>query len=394
MTSVSFSSILSKYAQSIIIFFWLISTTVYLKIFGIVTSLEAEKYISEAQRFINNGTFSAPRYWFYCITIFIILIALKLKIGLIGAVIIQSLLNICAYLFFYNELKKIFKIPQTAFFIIIYLLIFLPYQSWVVFLYTESAFFSLILILFSILLRYKTYGIKNLFVIGIVLFFVIISRPLGILFAASIYVYFFYCADKKWKIILSFFSILLFTFSFFIINTIFSSISDWSITQAFEQQSIICDLPDTSSSFPKLNLAVIGSPVSKLFYYVTHNFTHFIHFAGVKLQYFFFMTRPYYSKSHNYFLLLNTIAIYFFIVAGFFITPVKFRKEIIAFLATSIICYTIAIVFQCDDYHNRFILSIYPFFVILAARTIEELLLVFFKNNKKTTGVCIEKTIV
>lgn len=394
MISVSFSTILSKYAQSIIIFFWLVSTIVYLKLYGIVTALEAEKYIAEAQRFLQNGTFSAPRYWFYCITIFIILIALKLKIGLIGAFIIQSLLNIGAYLFFYTELKKIFKIPQTAFFIIIYLLLFLPYQSWVVFLYTESAFFSLILILFSIVMRYKPNGVKNLFIISLILFFVIISRPLGILFTASIYVYFFYCADKKWKIILSFFSIVLFTFSFYVINTIFSSISDWSITQAFEQESIICDLPDTATSFSKLNLAVSGNPVYKLFYYVTHNFTHFIHFAGVKLQYFFLMTRPYYSKIHNYFLLLNTLTIYFFIVAGFFLSRIKLKKEINAFLVTSIICYTIAIVFQCDDFHNRFILSIYPFFVVLAARTIEDLLLYFFKNNKQATSVCIEKTIV
>jgi hypothetical protein len=133
------TNILSKYAKVLIIVTWLFTTMIYLKIFGIVTYAEAEKYITEAQRFLTTHTFSAPRYWFYSITIFIIALALKIKIGLTGAFILQSLLNLFAFLFFYNELKKIFKFPLTAFFIIIFLLIFWPYQSWVVYLYSESA---------------------------------------------------------------------------------------------------------------------------------------------------------------------------------------------------------------------------------------------------------------
>ena len=387
------ASILTKYSKILIVLCWLVTTIIYLKIFGVVTILEARKYISEAERFINEGNFSAPRYWFYCITIFIIVIALKLKIGLTGAFVLQSLLNVFAWLFFYTELKKIFKIPATAFFVIIYLLIFLPYQSWIVYLYTESAFFSLILILFSVLMRYKPVGIKNLLIIGLALLLVIISRPLGILFAGSVYVYLFYTAPKKWKIILSFCSIIFFLFSIYTINTIFSTIADWSITQAFEEESIICDLPGINTTYPKLYLAASGSPIYKLFFYVTHNFGHFLHFTGVKLQYFFLMTRPYYSKAHNYFLLVNTFTIYFLVIAGFFIKKATFNGEVLVFLITSIALYTLTIIFQCDDYHNRFILSIYPFFVILAARTAESVGLHFFKNNIHAPGIGIEKTV-
>jgi len=49
----------------------------------------------------------------------------------------------------------------------------------------------------------------------------------------------------------------------------------------------------------------------------------------------------------------------------------NFNKSIAIFLTSSIVIYALAISFQCDDYHNRFALSIYPFFVILAARATE-----------------------
>jgi hypothetical protein len=393
MTFSRLAFFISKYSRVLIVLCWLITTLLYLQRFGLFTVLESEKYISEAKRFIDTGNLSAPRYWFYCTTIFIIALALKLKIGLTGAFVVQGLLNIVAYLLFYTALKKVFKIPATAFFVVIYLLLFLPYQSWVVYLYTESAFFSSLLILLSVLMRYKPTGVKNVFLLGLALLFVIVSRPLGILFAAAMYVYLFYMADKKWKLILGLGSILFLILAVYVINTIFSTIPDWRITQAFEEESIICDLPGTRLTYATLDLAATGSPVYKLFFYVTHNFRHFLHFSGVKLQYFFLMARPYYSNLHNNFLLVNTACVYLLVLAGLFMKKRTAYKGFVVFMAMSILLYTLTIILQCDDYHNRFILSIYPFFVILAAMTAEYLALHFFKNNIHAPGVGIEKTV-
>jgi hypothetical protein len=125
---------------------------------------------------------------------------------------------------------------------------------------------------------------------------VILARPLGILFAAGVYTYFFFYAEKKWKIILGIFSVFIFVFALYVVNTIFSTITDWNIIKPFKEESIICDLPGTVPSNIQLDLTATGTPVYQLYYYITHNFFHFLHFADVKLQYFFLMTRPYYSK--------------------------------------------------------------------------------------------------
>ncbi len=378
-----------KYDIFLILLIWLVSTFLYLHFFGIVTKMEAAKYIAEAESYIKTASFSAPRFWFYCITIFVIVISLKLKIGIIGAFVIQAILNLFAYLFFYKALKKIFLIPQIPLFIVVYLIIFWPYQRWVVYLFTESAFFSLILILTSIVILYKPNTLKNVLLYGIGVILVILSRPLGIIFLASIYLQLFYCANKKAKIILGCSSIIVLICAYFVVNAIFSSISDWTITQAFEEESIICALRSTNPSNTKLDLATSGSPIYQLVYYLKNNFSHFLRFAAIKLQYFFLMTRPYYSKSHNYFLLLNIIPIYLLTIAGLFIKQVTSTNRVRVFFISNILIYTVVIILQCDDYQNRFILSLYPFFVVFSTKTIEYFVLQFFKNRKYASSISI-----
>ncbi|MBL7701260.1 MAG: hypothetical protein JNM14_03340 [Ferruginibacter sp.] len=381
MPSNSLSSFFLRYGKLCTGLLWLLSVIIYLNIYGVVTRLEAEKYIDEANLYINTGSFSAPRFWFYSATIFIIAIAIKIKTGMVGAFVIQALLNFFAFMLFYKALTKIFQSALTPVLIIFYLLAFSPYQSWVVYLYTESVFFSAILMLVSTLILYKPDRLKNILFISLALLLAFISRPLGILLGMGVYVYFFYYANKKWKVIIACGSVVMMMLGYFVINTVFSSIHDWHITQAFEEESIICDLP-ASQPYQKLDLVNTGSPLYQLWHYVTHNFSHFLQFAGLKIQYFFLMTRNYYSNTHNLFLLLNVIPLYVSAICSFFIRKHKFSKEITAFLAGIILFYTLTIVFQCDDYHNRFLLSIYPLFVLLAARFLEHFCLFMFKHHK------------
>lgn len=368
---------LNKYGMYIIIICWFVSLAFYYKSFGLITTLEAGKYIREAHSFLNDGTFSAPRYWFYCVTIMIIALALKTGIGLTGAFIIQFIINLYAYLLFYKALKKLLVNPLSALFATIYLMLFWPYQSWIVSLYTEPVYFSMILFLVSVLILYKPNNLKNILLILAALVLVIISRPLGLLFTAGTYLYFFINANKKWKIIIACGSVVLIICGAYAVNLIFSTINDWTITEAFERQNIICD--EHSIPAVNLNLSTNGSPIYKLWFYITHNFSHFIHFAGIKLRYFFLMKRDYFSTAHNYFLLANVIPVYVLAIAGLFRSRIS--KGIMAFIITTIFLYTIIIILQCDDYHNRFILSIYPLFVILAALGFES----FFLKTKITS---------
>ena len=129
MNHSSIPAAIQKHGRIIVIFAWLAGTLIYLACFGVVTNLEAGKYIEEAHRFIDNGHFSAPRYWFYAVTLFIMIAAIKLQVGMTGAFVLQALLNLLAYLLFFKALKKLFSNPVPALLVILYLLAFWPYQS-------------------------------------------------------------------------------------------------------------------------------------------------------------------------------------------------------------------------------------------------------------------------
>ena len=381
-----------RYSRLIIILLWVLSAAAYVYSFGFTTTLEAEKYINEANNFIDHGSFSAPRFWFYSITIFINVIAFKLHTGLIGSFILQGIFNLSAYLLFFKAMKKIFSNELTALILVCYLLLFWPYQSWIAYLYSESAFFSAILILIATLILYPPTSVKNMFMISAALFIVVLARPLGVLLIVATCIYLFVKANKKWRIILAFASIVLLCGAYAAVNIIMSSVSDWDITKPFRYEFIICELY-TNGPHAKLDLNPSGNPMQQLVYYLTHNFSHFTKFTLLKLKYFFLMTRSYYSSMHNLFLLINIIPLYLFAIIGIFKKSGKMGAAVFAFIISTIVLYTLTIVFQCDDYHNRFVLSIFPLFAILAAKGLENLNSLLFKNGVNASGVGIKKSI-
>ena len=366
----------NKYNYHIIIILWLISTAIYIKHFGLFTHLEAEKYIYQAKNLIEHGSFTSVRFLFYCITILIIAFSFLIKTGIIGVFFLQAGLNLFSILLFRKALNKLFIHETTSFLVIVCLLMFWPYQSWISFLYTESVFYSSILILTSSVILYTPHQTKHLVYLFGSLLLVVLSRPLGILFSAGVFVFLFYYSSEKIKKMLWISSIAFIAIFIFTVNTIFSNISDWYITKPFVEESIICDLPNSYPSGLKLNLIHNNSPLLELFYYITHNFKHFIQYAFLKLKYFIGMTRPYYSKSHNLILVSYGVFMYTLTLISFFIRKTKRVFGILLFLVPTILLYTLTIIFQCDDYHNRFMLSIFPFFVIMAGMTID-----YFTNS-------------
>ena len=143
-----FQIICHKYNVAIISVCWLFFLFFYIKFYGIVSNLEGEKYIKEAQNLLNGQGFSAVRFWFYSVTIIIIAAALKLKIGFLGVVIIQSLLNLFTLLYFYKSLTLIFgKFTLVPLILICITISFTPYSSWNVYYFIEL-FFPLCLLIY------------------------------------------------------------------------------------------------------------------------------------------------------------------------------------------------------------------------------------------------------
>ncbi|MBC7626694.1 hypothetical protein [Ferruginibacter sp.] len=244
----------------------------------------------------------------------------------------------------------------------------MPYSSWNVFLYTESVFYSSILFLTSAIIRHNYTKKKSIvFLIIFALVVTILSRPLGILFIPAVLFYFYVSLEKKARLIIIPAGIIGLGVLVYATNIVFTTTTDATITLSAKEGCVVCGvLPATNV---KLNLLTAGSPLQQLYYYVSHNFSHFITLGFARLNAFFFMTRPYYSARHNIFLLAFIIPLYILSGISFVIKKESRYKPVFYFMVVSIITFAIVIMLQCDDYHNRFILGLFPFLLILSGKT-------------------------
>jgi hypothetical protein len=362
----------------IIVAMWLLAELLLFGKLGFYFQMEAEKYISEANFILQNQHLSQGRYLFYLSTILIIALSISIKIGLHGAVFIIAIINLAGYLYFFKALKKVFNARLPAFLVILFLLSFWPYQAWSLFLYTECLFYSVVMVLFSRLLLYEKMDMKFLVSTFFILALVIISRPLGILFVFPVLFFLFFHLTRRQKIFFYGLLIVAFFLLGWVVQVVFTTTPDWNMQRAFLEENIICDMPVTMGN-SQLEVSDHPNQLYRLFFYITHNFSHFSGLALTRLKYFFLNTRPYYSGMHNAYLLISLVFIYACILIGIRSIKTKFSTSLLVFIFSTIFFFALAIAFQCDDYHNRFFLTLMPLLTVLAVVGATPLL------NKATT---------
>lgn len=344
---------------------WLFFQALWYFSLGIHFDLEAEKYIREADYLLLNKSFSEARYLFYFSTTAVIALCKMLGLGLYGALFTIMVINLFSYQYFFKALRQFFGERLPAYLVIFLLLSFWPYQSWTLYLYTECFFYSAVLLLFSQLILYRLLSLKFLLLTTLFLLLVIISRPLGILFVFPTLLFIFVKLSKKQKIYFAFAALVSLLLFNYIVQTVFTTTSDWSLQKTITEADIICNIPGPDAG-QKLNLSNHPNQLYQLLYYVTHNFSHFAKLALLRLQYFYTMVRDYYSVFHNIFLLVYIGVIYASILLGIKRIVKILPLALGVFIFTAISLFTFTIALQCDDYHNRFILTLMPFFFTLS----------------------------
>ena len=68
---------------------WIVIQTFLLWYNGIVTGLEAGKYITQAEHFLQAGKFTSSNYWLYSTQIFLLATAIKLQLAFTVIVAVQ-----------------------------------------------------------------------------------------------------------------------------------------------------------------------------------------------------------------------------------------------------------------------------------------------------------------
>jgi hypothetical protein len=330
---------------------------------GIVTNLEAEKYILRANNLIENGSYDLS---YICYSTFIIFLALvfKLGIGYKGVVLFQLILNGFATIKIFQITKAISGEKIVAFFASLFFILCYQIQVWNFHLYTDSFFLSIVILFFDALINSNLTKWSNRIKFATLLLLLLFARPTGILFLVPFIVYVIIknrntiFKINNYKIIFYSSLLLIFIFS----GSIYLNKSQLmynGLFQAFPSNKIICGVESGLENFISLKNNPHGT-----FQYLSHNITLFIKVSYLKLVSFYGMVRPFFSSTHNL-ILMSFYPIYLLSIIGI-CTKFKFKEDKY-FIITTLMVFSGLVIITCVNWHSRFILPILPFIIILAA---------------------------
>ncbi|RYZ20091.1 MAG: hypothetical protein EOO16_17845 [Chitinophagaceae bacterium] len=348
---------------------WLLVQAALWGYYGTMTELEAKKYIHAARYLLGHGNFPERKYLFYADTPLLIAASLKLGLGYAGAIVFQLALNGLSTAAFYQLVSRATGSARAAFAGTAALLLFIPYQSWNVYLYTESVFFSALVLFMYCLYRLAAatqHKARWCLLSAVALLLLVTARPFGMLFLPAVLLFGFFELPRRLRAVSGALALLGLGFLYIALNRAFSGSVDWNALRPNVAGSIICDIPDPRYQQP-LHLRPGGNPVDQLAYYIVHNPAHYARLSVLRLKAFLLPTRTWYSGLHNAFLVGVCLLLYTTFALG--IGPLRRRvpRSFFAFLVLALAGYTIAITFQCDDYHNRFWLALAPMLILAAA---------------------------
>jgi hypothetical protein len=360
---------------------WAIIQGIFIYQHGIITTGEAHKYIIEAHTFLSTGTLSSPKYLLYFTQICLLAIAFKTGLGYSFVLIVQLLFSALATYSFYRLLGRLFP-PQTAIIGTMLLLLNYPFQEHNVYLQTESIFYSFTILFSTYLLQLSKLTLLHFTGILAALVILCITRPTGILFVPVTFIYLFFTFLKdintKLKVIITVAVALIFTW---ILNGLLDSGGGLDFMLPYREEHIICGLP-TLNQPASIDTTTNGNSLYGLAYYITHNFSQFSRLALLKCKSFFAMVRPYYSTGHNILLAVYFYPLYIFALSG--INWWRRRHTYLLMYLSGLILITLGTtLLTCDDWHNRWLLSISPWIILLGLPAITRM---FTWYNKKSTN--------
>jgi hypothetical protein len=367
----SFLSRLSKqYNQKIVLFIlWVIIQCFLLWQNGIVTNLEATKYIDQAKVFLVTGKYSSTNFLFYSVQILLIAACLKFKITFLFLVIIQMMFNGISVACFYKLTEKFSGTVLVPFISTMYFLVFFYYHLYNTFLFTESLFFSFSVIYTYFLFSREKMTSRNMLLLLVFLSVLYLTRPTGIFFipATCLFIILKFYSKHALKIILASTCIAL-IFFYFLFNFSLGSGGEFNFLLPYLDERIICGMP-TIKEAHNIFIPVEKNSIAGLFYIVTHHFNLFFRLAIQRIIAFFGIYRPYYSSLHN---IIASAYFYFmyFIIIWNIRSLFRANKAEIWFLISNIALMTITVMLSCDEWGNRFIFSVLPFILLLGVISI------------------------
>ena len=345
---------------------WLAVNQLLYARFGIVTNFESAKYIEQADFLLSQGAYASGNFIFYSVPILII--ALSKITGSFPwlVVLLQLLVNAVSVLCFYRLNLRLTRNQLGSLVVTILLVTMIYYQLYNFYLFTESLYFSFSILYTYLLFRIRKPSASNLLLLFGCLSLLYFTRPTGVFFvpATILFLVFRFYRRKAWTITVLF-GLAAVVLLYLLLNLALPSGGEFDFLLPYLDERVICGVPTVQQ---KNAISIPGekNSVEGLWYIITHHTGLFLDLGLRRLAAFFGVIRSHYSTWHNLYLVLYFWPVYAVII-------LRLRKLIRYFLPESIFLFLniffimVTVVLSCDEWHNRFILALLPFFLLLGS---------------------------
>ena len=342
--------------------------------YGIRVFFDSAAYLEAADYIIMHGELQDLHHLFYTVPI-LIMTAIRLLFPgeIIPILLFQCFLSWVATIFLYKSAVTIFNSRMAGLMAGVIFLLWLDNIHWNITTMTESIACSIYCFVVYVLSRWQDRP-KDIFRLAILLVFAFFSRPTGIVIIIGVFVF---LIAHHWGTLREKRPMLIAIALIGTILIVFSAdrmLDHWNFTEQYMKGNIITyadvvkDRPLFHESLtidppPSKTFSTSKSPIGRIVSFIYDNPIYFLKTASLKVSYLVAFVRPYYSWSHNIYLMLWISFVYVSFVLGWRTTtnlPVKI------FAAATIILNCGLIAISSVDWDNRFYIPMEPGIVLLA----------------------------
>jgi hypothetical protein len=326
---------------------------------------EAEKYITEARNLADGQGLGNRKYIFYILPIFLIFISTKANLGFSLAIGIQLAANALATLAFFKTAQHIWGNRLKSVITTLLYITFIPLQQWNSFLYTESLFYSLCVLFIYLTVVYPPYKTRPPLALIAVILLMVFTRPMGLFIIPVLLFSLLYkiqiSKKVKWLITLAT-AILLYT----TLNFLYNSGSGMNILLPQTEGMVLCDVGQAIAT-DHLTLPTTHNPINSLALFIFYNPVYFSKLALLRLISFFNLTRQEYSFGHNLYFSCYMVFLYVLTFVSYWFSKTTAIKPLRYTFLPILLILAAGVMLQCNEYNNRFSLTLFPWFILFAA---------------------------
>lgn len=361
----SIHQLIKKYPLQLLFLTWLLMQVTLMLVVGIVTDKEAIKYSDEAQYLLAHHSFSQPKYLFYSLYVSLHVLFYAMGAETTGVYLFQLIFNGCALLLLYKTALQLSKSKAVAFITALLLVICHLWQYWTVFLYTESVFCNLVIVLVYMLFGPVRPGVQKNVLIAVVFMALLLARPTGLLF---IPVLGFLPVARLWnerRYYLAILAMVCISLGFLgLLSYAMQGGSSFDFIKPLIEHNVLCYIPDDATTG---HVEFYHGPqgITGIMDYIITHPLDFLILGGKKLLSFWGVVRPHFSAMHNAVLMAYFYPIYLLALAGCWFARNRCR-QLLLFTTGSWLVFSFSVVVTCDDWTSRFIMPIVPLIILMA----------------------------